>query len=345
MPATERTQDSETRDLLLLARACMDMPRVALWQVSAVVQRVGSAQTVLEGEFEPETQWELAVRVAANELRPQLEQVRGRLEEDLGEWRERGLRLTTVLDDDYPLNLRFVYDRPPFLFYRGELRADDAYALAVVGTRNATDAGAKRARRMARLLTERGATVLSGLAKGIDTAAHAATLEAEGRTVAVLGHGFDHMYPKENGALADAIAERGAVVSQFFPSTPPTRNTFPLRNGVTSGMGQGTIVIEASKTSGARLQARLAVEHGKHAFLLKSLVEEHAWAREFATKEHVVIVDGVDEVLAFMRKPVELSDEWDERRSEILAATAEPPEYVQRRLSQVRDRNQQQLSL
>jgi len=343
MPAT--TRDSETRDLLLLARACMDMPRVALWQVSAVVQRVGSAQAVLEGAFQPETQWELAVRVAANEVRPRLQELRGRLEEDLRVWGARGLRLTTVFDEDYPLNLRFVYDRPPFLFYRGELRAEDAYALAVVGTRSATDAGAKRARQMARLLTDRGVTVLSGLAKGIDTAAHAATLEAKGRTVAVLGHGFEHMYPKENGALADAIAERGAVVSQFFPPAPPTRRTFPLRNVVTSGMGQGTIVIEANKTSGARLQARLAIEHGKHAFLLSSLVQEYEWARDFAAKERVVVIEGVDEVRAFLRTPAELSGEWDERRSEILAATAEPPEYVQRRLSQVRDRDQQQLSL
>src|SRR5438270_14060737 len=114
------------------------------------------------------------------------------------------------------------------------------------------------------------------------------------------------MYPKDNEALADAIAERGAVFSQFFPSTPPTRRTFPLRNVVTSGMGQGTIVIEANQTSGARLQARLAIEHGKRALLLRSLVEEYEWAREFASKGGAVVIDDVDEVLAMLRKPAAL---------------------------------------
>jgi DNA processing protein len=118
-----------------------------------------------------------------------------------------------------------------------------------------------------------------------------------------------------------------------------------LRNVVTSGMGQGTIVVEANRTSGARLQARLAIEHGKRALLLKSLVDDYEWARDFASKEGAVVIDGVDEVLAFLRKPAQLCHEWDERRAEILAGTAEPPEHVQRRLSQIRDRDQQELSL
>jgi DNA processing protein len=216
---------SEARAVLLLARACLPTKGVALWQVSAAVQRVGSARTVLEGEFEPATEWELAVPSAARRMAAELPDAEAPLEVELGEWGERGLGLTTVLADDYPLNLRWVYDRPPFLFYRGELKQlEDAYALA--------------------------------------TEAHRTALEVGGRTVAVLGHGFDHLYPKENAALAETIAERGAVVSLFFPPTPPTPRTCLMRNVVTSGMGQGTIVVEASKTSGARLQARLAIEHG-----------------------------------------------------------------------------------
>jgi DNA processing protein len=252
--------DTETRALLLLARACLATTGVALWQVSAAVQRVGSARAVLAGDFEPTTHWELEVRSAVRGFERELGDAEKQLDEELLEWEDEGLRVTTVLDGDYPLNLRWVWDRPPFLFYRGELRQlDDAYALAVVGTRQPSDAGRRRARRMARLLAERGVTVLSGLAAGIDTEAHEATMEAGGRTVAVLGHGFGRpVYPKENEALAEDIAKRGALVSIFFPGTPPTRKTFPMRNVVTSGMGQGTVVIQASETSGARLQARAA---------------------------------------------------------------------------------------
>lgn len=340
------TATPETRALLLLARACLARPKVALWQASAAVEHVGSAQRVLAADFAPATQWEMEVAEAARDFSGELPEAERALDEQLHEWAEQGLRLTTVLDPDYPLNLRFVYDRPPFLFYRGELRLDDSYALAVVGTRRPSDEGRKRARRMARLLCERDVTVLSGLAAGIDAEAHTAALEAGGRTVAVLGHGFGRpVYPKENAALAEEIAERGAVVSQFFPGTPPTRRTFPLRNVVTSGMGQGTCVIEASQTSGARLQARLAIEHGKQAFLLQSLLDEFPWAREFAQREGARVVTDVDEVVAHLRKPEEMARDWSEHRASIVAANAEPPLYVQKRLSKVAVKGQQQLSL
>ena len=210
------------------------------------------------------------------------------------------MKLTTVMDDDYPLNLRAIPNLPPFLFYRGHLSEDDAYSVAVVGTRGPSASGLKRARRMAGLLAERGVTVLSGLARGIDTAAHEATLAAGGRTIAVLGSGLLRIYPPENRDLADRIASDGAVASQFFPETPPAAYNFPRRNVVTSGMGQGTVVIEASATSGARMQARLALEHNKKVFLLKSLVDEHAWAKSFARRGALVVGD-VDDVLRHLR--------------------------------------------
>jgi DNA processing protein len=187
-------------------------------------------------------------------------------------------------------------------------------------------------------------TVLSGLAALAHPARHDIYLGGGGRTVAVLGHGFDHLYPKENATLAETIAERGALVSLFFPPTPPTPRTFPMRNVVTSGMGQGTIVVEASKTSGARLQARLAIEHGKHAFLLQSLLDDHEWARDFALKEGAVVVSEVGEVLRYLRDPAKLARSWEEHAPDIIAANAEPPVYVQRRLSRVAARGQEQLT-
>jgi DNA processing protein len=225
----------------------------------------------------------------------------------------KSMELTTVLDDDYPLNLRAIYNLPPFLFYRGQLREDDAYSVAVVGTRKPSSAGLRRARRMAQLLAQRGVTVLSGMARGIDTAAHEAALAAGGRTIAVLGSGLLRIYPPENAGLAERISAEGAVVSQFFPETPPAAYNFPRRNVVTSGMGQGTVVVEASATSGARMQARLALEHGKKVFLVKSLVEEHAWARTFANRGALVVGD-VDDVLRHLRSTEAIRERTAQRR-------------------------------
>lgn len=226
-----------------------------------------------------------------------------RAEEEMRVAEKAGARLVTVLDDDYPANLRLVHDLPPFLFYRGELSQSDARSVAVVGTRNASDLGLDRARKMARLLAERGVTVTSGLARGIDTAAHRAALDAGGRTLAVLGTGITKTYPAENRDLAERIAEVGALVSQFWPSTPPASWTFPRRNVVTSGISQGTVVIEASSTSGAKMQARLALGHGKRVWLLRSLVTDQEWARKYVAGRGAVEVSGVDEVVADLAAP------------------------------------------
>lgn len=216
-----------------------------------------------------------------------------------------GIQLTTVLDEDYPINLRTIYNLPPFLFYRGKLRPDDALSVAVVGTRQPTVEGLGRAERMARLLVGAHVTVLSGLALGIDTAAHRACLDADGRTIAVLGSGIRRVYPIENEALAERIAEHGAVVSQFWPDTHPTSYTFPRRNVVTSGMSQGTVVIEASATSGAKMQARFAIEHGKQVFLLHSLVTEREWARRYLQRPRVHEVSDVADILRLLRPAAE----------------------------------------
>jgi DNA processing protein len=330
--AQSSTSPEQACAVFQLAQLCI-AEGVPLWQASPLIERVGSAMQILEQPPEPVNRWEAEVLAAARLPGP-ADRRKSELElgRDLDRWLADGLRITTVLDADYPLNLRYIYDRPPFLFYRGELRPDDAFAVAVVGARNPSHDGRARARKMARLLAEAGVTVLSGLAKGIDAEAHTATLEAGGRTIAVLGSGLYRIYPKENAALAEAIAEHGAVVSQFFPKTPPTRGTFPLRNSVTSGLGQGSIVIEASATSGARMQARLATEHGKRAVLVSSLVEEHEWARDFAQREGVVVISDVDEVLDLLARPDELWERWVREGDSIRAANAQPPELVQERL-------------
>lgn len=337
---TSERSMAEQAGILASARACLSQ-KVPLWQLSTTVERLGDPEVLAEGSWEAQTRWEAEVRSAVRTARPDI----GGATQELEEWTDEGLHLTTVLDDHYPLNLRFIWDRPPFLLYRGELRRDDAFSLAVVGTRKPSAEGRARARKMARLLAGADVTVLSGLALGIDTAAHTATLESGGRTIAVLGSGHHNIYPKANAALAHAIAERGALVSQFFPATPPTRGTFPIRNAVTSGISQGTIVIEASITSGARMQARLAIEHGKRAFLLRSLLEQHEWARDFASRQGVVVISDVAEAIDHLVRPDELVKTLRSDGERIRASIAEPPNYVQRRMPNLPRRGEEQLAL
>ena len=209
-----------------------------------------------------------------------------------------GARITTVLDDDFPLNLRLIHNLPPFLYYRGELDSDrDAHSMAVVGTRRPSAKGLERAGRMSRRLAELGITVTSGLAAGIDTEAHRAALAAGGRTIAVFGTGITTCFPAQNRGLADEIVDSGGlIVSQFFPTAPTARWMFGKRNEVTSGISQGTVVIEASSTSGARMQARLAYEHGKGVFLVNSLVSSQEWAQDMIGRRRATAVEHVEDV-------------------------------------------------
>ncbi len=227
-----------------------------------------------------------------------------------------GAQLITVLDERYPVNLELVFNLPPFLFVRGTMSPEDARSVAVVGTRQASPEGLSRAGKMATLLTAQGVTVVSGLARGIDTAAHTATLEAGGRTIAVVGSGILRTYPRENEALAERIAATGAVVSQFWPDSPPARYNFPKRNVTMSGISQGTVVIEASSTSGAKMQARLALEHGKYAFLLRSLVTRQPWAQRYLQQHPrwAVEVSELDDVLQRLRPPEGIQAVTDQRR-------------------------------
>jgi DNA processing protein len=222
--------------------------------------------------------------------------------EGVGAW------LTTVLDRSYPNNLRQVPDLPPFLFVRGDFGAADDRAVAVVGTRAASPDGLSRARRMAAQLVQHKVTVVSGLARGIDTVAHESALAEGGRTVAVIGTGITRCYPSENAVLAERITQSGAVVSQFWPTRPPGRDTFPRRNRVTSGISQGTVVIEASRTSGAKMQARLAHEHGKRVWLIRSLVTHQEWAQRMVADGRASEVTSIDEVTRDLQQPVDHSE-------------------------------------
>ncbi len=175
-----------------------------------------------------------------------------------------GTRIVGIHEQEYPGLVRPAHDPPPVLFVRGSLLPEESgRAVALVGSRAATPAGRALGRRMARELGAAGATVVSGLARGIDSEAHAGALEAKARTIAVLGSGLDRIYPPEHEALAAAIARSGALVSEFPMATPPHKSHFPRRNRILATWGRGVVVVEAGARSGALVTARLALDEGR----------------------------------------------------------------------------------
>lgn len=197
----------------------------------------------------------------------------------------------------YPANLACVGDAPPWLFVLGTLLPGDSRAVSLVGTRRASPGGLRLARTMSAELAEAGMTVVSGLARGIDAAAHRGALAAGGRTVAVLGSGLCCVYPPQHGDLATEVAGSGAVVSQWWPWMPPSAEQFRRRNAVTSGLALATVVIEASARSGARIQGRLALSQGRLLLLAEALVIGEPWARALVEKGSAQVVGSAEDVL------------------------------------------------
>lgn len=208
---------------------------------------------------------------------------------ELADWDASGLEFVSILSERYPVRLGGVFDAPPFLFTAGTLIPDDR-GMSVVGSRNMSPAGEAMAQDAVRILAERGLTVIAGLAEGIDTIAHQTALELGARTVAVIGTGIRQCYPTVNRHLQDQIADVGLVISQFYPDAPPSRTSFPLRNGTMSGYGMATIVIEASERSGTRIQARKAAEHGRPVILSRKVAEGTEWGRNIAQNPWVYVV-------------------------------------------------------
>jgi len=172
----------------------------------------------------------------------------------------------TLIDDDYPPLLREISDPPLALFYRGDLAIARGPLVAVVGSRRASPYALNAARELTTSLAKSGAGIVSGLARGIDAAAHEAALDANAPTIAVLGTGIDVVYPKSNRRLYRAIEERGLMLSEFPPGTPPLPPNFPIRNRVISGLAHGTLIVEATSRSGSLITARTAAEQGREVF-------------------------------------------------------------------------------
>lgn len=199
----------------------------------------------------------------------------------------------------YPKELEKVDGSPEFLFVRGNVALLHEPALAVVGTRNPSELGLRRAHKLGHLLAEQGIVVASGLAKGIDRAAHLGALSVGGNTVAVIGTPLTQAYPREHEDLQRRIGEVGAVVSQFYPGAEVQPFNFPMRNAVMSGLSLGTIVVEASETSGALIQARQCLKQGRKLFIPQSAVEDQVlrWPRTFLRRPNVYSFKQIEDLL------------------------------------------------
>lgn len=238
---------------------------------------------------------------------------------DVKEWASAGYRMVGILDADYPSRLREIHQVPPFLFAAGELRAEDR-AIAIVGSRKASDRGLRIATSIADALAKRQVTVLSGLAAGIDAAAHTAALAAGGRTVAIIGTGVNKQYPAANKALQQQIMEKGLVLSQFWPDAPPQQHNFLMRNAVMSGYGRATVVVEASEKSGARAQARMAVEHGRPVILTDQVVAVNEWAKALLSRPGVYVAHGYEQALEQIAAVLDKENEVNRLLNELQGA-------------------------
>jgi DNA processing protein len=185
---------------------------------------------------------------------------------ELSKCLQNQVRILTLSDPAYPKLLKEIYDPPLVLYVKGAVDSLNAHAISIVGSRRATPYGVNAAERLARDLASRGLTICSGLARGIDTAAHRGALEAKGKTIAVLGSGIDHIYPRENKKLAQQIESQGCIISEFPIHTSPAPQNFPIRNRIISGLSLGTCLVEAAEFSGSLITGRLALEQGREVF-------------------------------------------------------------------------------
>ena len=186
---------------------------------------------------------------------------------------EFGCRMVTQDDPEYPESLRQIYDPPIVLYVKGELSSKDKNAVAMVGSRMTTHYGIEVARKLAYQLAYLGVTVVSGGARGIDTAAHQGALSGKGRTIAVLGTGINLVTPPENAKLFEQIAANGALITQFPFNRPADKQSFPIRNRIVAGMTLGTVVVEANLTSGALITANFATEYGRQVFAVPGRID------------------------------------------------------------------------
>lgn len=225
-------------------------------------------------------------------------------------------KILTLNDDHYPARLKEIYDPPPLIYMRGEIQKEDELAVAIVGSRKTTSYGRWITEKIGRDLASHGVTVISGMARGIDSVAHQGAIQGGGRTIAVLGCGIDVVYPPENRSLYDQIIEHGAVLSEFPMGSPPEGGHFPRRNRIISGLSIGTVIVQASADSGSLITANYALEQGREVFAVPGNVgAEGSRGTNRLIKEGAKLVESSEDILE------DILPQWRRRKEEELIQT------------------------
>lgn len=220
------------------------------------------------------------------------------VEEELKKIKNYNISIITYADREYPENLRHIDDSPIILYAKGSFIKDDKYAIAIVGSRLMTEYGRSIANKIASELSSLGITIVSGMARGIDTVAHKGALKAGGRSIAVLGCGLDKPYPPENIELFEALSNSGSVISEFPLGTPPNKENFPKRNRLISGLSLGVLVVEAAISSGSLITTGYALEQGKDVFAIPgNITSRHSEGTNSLIKKGAKLVQNVDDIL------------------------------------------------
>jgi DNA processing protein len=219
-------------------------------------------------------------------------------DEEILRAKKEGVEIIAYTEGHYPAPLRSIYDPPLVVYMRGKYAEEDAIAIGMVGTRRPSVYGQEAAERLAVQLVGRGFAVVSGLAQGIDTSAHKGALKGGGRTIAVFGSGLDIVYPKENEKLASAIAERGALITELPFGTTPSKESFPRRNRLISGLSLGVVVVEGKENSGALITARFASEQGREVFAVPGKIDDpRSRGPHLLIKQGAKLIEGVEDIL------------------------------------------------
>lgn len=242
--------------------------------------------------------------------------------------------IVTLNDSCYPSALKHIADPPVVLYCRGKLESDEV-CVAVVGSRRATWYGLDMAKRLSRELAEHGITIVSGMARGVDSQAHKGALEGKGRTIAVLGCGVDRAYPPENRELMKQIIENGAVISEYLPRSEPIPFNFPARNRIISGLSRGVAVVEASEKSGSLITADFALEQGRDVFAVPGNINSaYSAGTNRLIRDGAKIVTGVGDIIEELNLGIKTKDlDYTVRKSGVMNLSGDEKSIAQRLLS------------
>ncbi|WP_367198898.1 DNA-processing protein DprA [Clavibacter michiganensis] len=277
-------------------------PKFSWASTRRLIDLTGSSAQVLEDVFSDELfggEFEAAIESAKQHI------------ETLS---SRGIYLASIYGSSYPRQLSAVHDAPAVLYWQGQHSPADDRAVAIVGTRNPDAWGLGFSSQLAQMFADSQIPVVSGLARGVDSSAMASSLRHGGRTVGVIGSGHNRVYPKENAALQASVSKH-LLLSQFAPDTPPSRQTFPMRNAVMSGFTSATVIVQAGETSGTKIQAKAAVRHGRPLVLTAAVMRSAEWARGLVASGYDVRVVSTPEeafsvVKSLQARAEDVSGEW-----------------------------------